>query len=257
MDDQKALSAANMSFRKSFVVKIRAVSVTCKADLALVNYSWPLLSMVILQTEFCCHLPSPPSDRSLAYASVSAYATVPASVPILPFTIDMPEHCLSGRNGKICMLRPLHTTASLAWASTAAQQLADHLAAKRPKLNTCSLTHFKLPALGVAIIAQLAKIGYPSLFGLKLPQCGLSAQGCLHLNQGNWPALKYLDMTNNEIDVEGMALLTKANWCRLQTLQLSYNPGLDAEAIAHLSAAQWPLRKFGIVTHASNICHGC
>ena len=55
------------------------------------------------------------------------------------------------------MLRPLHSTASLAWAFTAAQQLAQPLTAKWSELGSFPLTHLKLPALGVAITVQLAE----------------------------------------------------------------------------------------------------
>ena len=243
MDDQKALSAVSRSLRNSFVAKVRVVTVACKADLALVNYSWPLLSMVIL-IEDDCYLPSPPSDRSLVCVGVSAR---PVSAPILqPFITYAEESCLCGRTSKIFMLRPLHTSASLAWASLAAQQLGHHLTANWPDLNSFSLTHLKLPALSVAIIAQLAKGNFSSLGYLKLSKCGLAAQSCLHLSQGNWPALEHLELANNGIDAEGMALLAKANWPSLLELELSYNPVLDAKAIAHLSTAKWPLLSLGL-----------
>ena len=241
MDDQKALSAASRSFRRSFVAKIRVVTVACEAHLASVNYGWPLLSMVILQTDYC-YLPAPPSDRSMACVRVSAKVSVPVSAQLCwpPFSVSLPV-----RTGNIFVLRPLHTTASLAWASTAAQQLAHHLTAKWSELDFFSVTHLKLPALGVAIVAQLANGDYSSLVSLKLSQCGLAAQGCLHVSRGNWPALRFLDLTRNEIDVGGIALLAKANWPELMDFQLSHNPVLDAEAVALVSAAKWPLMRLG------------
>ena len=39
-----------------------------------------------------------------------------------------------------------------------------------------------------------------------------------------------------------MAWLAKGNWPELQHLKLSFNPFLDASAIAHLSATNWPLQ---------------
>lgn len=236
MYDQRALSAANRSLCKSFVAEIRVVTVACQADLVSVNYCWPQLSMVILLAEYACYLASPPSDRSPACVGVSAKVSVPASGPILPaFTGYTPCVQQPGHTGKIFMRRPLHTTASLAWASTAAQQLAQHLTVKsRSELDSFSLTHLQLPALGMAIIAQLANGDYASLLRSKLSQCGLDAQSFLHLSRGNWPALRFVKLTRNEIDVGGMALLAKANWPGLLDCQLSYNPVLDAEAIAHI-----------------------
>ena len=56
MNDQKALSAASRSFAKALLLgQIRVVALACEADLALVNYGWPLLSMVFLDS--LCLLP--------------------------------------------------------------------------------------------------------------------------------------------------------------------------------------------------------
>ena len=125
MDDQKALSAVSRSLRRSFVAKIQVVTVTNDKDLALVNQSWPLLSMVILHTEVDRYFASLQSARSLALVDISAKVTVPVSTPdmsqssLLPYMPRIYE--------KIFLLKPLHTSASLALASSAAKQLADHL----------------------------------------------------------------------------------------------------------------------------------
>ena len=240
MDDQKALSAVSRSLRRSFVAKIQVVTVTNEKDLALVNQSWPLLSMVILHTEVDRYFASLHSARSLARVGISAKVTVPVLTPdmsqssLLPIMPDIYE--------KFFLLKPLHTSASLALASSAAKQLAHHLLGMWPKLRSFKLTNVELPAVGVAIIAQLAKGDCSSLYQLTLSHCGFGTEGCLLLSQANWPALRMLDLTNNRINAEGTALLAKANCPKLMSFQLSHNPILSAEAMAHLSAAKWPLK---------------
>ena len=181
MHDQNALSAASRSFRRSFVAKIRVVTVTCDEDLTLVNYGWPLLSMVTLQTD--CYLVSPPLNRCLACVAVIGKVTTQllASILLLCFNALKHKPGFCEFNSRIFMLRHLHTSASQAWASSAAQQLAHHLTAKRPELSSFSLTRLKLPALAVTVIAQLAKGSWPSLTHMPLSQCALTAQMCLPL----------------------------------------------------------------------------
>ena len=224
MDDQKALSAASRSFRRSFVAKIQVVTVKSEQDLALVNQSWPLLSMVILQPRRRRSHAALPSERNLASVCVQVTGSSPSSE-------------------KIFMLKPLHTS-SLSVASSAAQQLAYYLLAKWPKLQLFSINHLELLAAGVVIVAQLVKADCLSsrhLEHLNLSNCGLGSHDCLVLIQGNWPALRTLQLIHNRIDADGMALLAKGKWRKLTTFQLSYNPALDAEAMTHLLAAKWPL----------------
>ena len=237
MNDQKALSAVSRSLRRSFVAKIQVVTVTDEEDVALVNQSWPLLSMVILQTKRACYYASLPSVRSLAHVCISAkdtmFAVDVSDIWLIPYIADSYK--------KIFMLKPLHTSASLALASWAPQQLAHQWLGIRHKLRMFSLTHVELPAVGMAIIAQLAKGDCSSLVQLTLSQCGLATEGCLLLSQGNWPTLRMLELTDNGINAEGTALLAKTNWPNLMSFQLSQNPTLDAEAMTHVSAAKWPL----------------
>ena len=226
MDDQKALSAASRSFRRSFVAKIQLVTVESEQDLALVNQSWPLLSMVTLRHRRRSSDAILPSDRGLACVCVQVGG-------------------FGYSSEKIFMLKPLHTSSSLSVSASAAQQLAHHLWAKWRSLTLFSINDLELPAAGVAIIAQLASADCLSALcmnHLNLSHCGLATQDCLALSQGNWPALRTLELTHNRIDAEGMALLAKGKWSSLTTFQLSYNPALDAEAMTHLSGANWPLR---------------
>ena len=229
MDDQKALSAASRSFCRSFVAKIQLVTVKREQDLALVNQSWPLLSMVILRPKRC-------------WSSIDA--VLPSGRGLASVCIQVCGHRYSSE--WIFMLQPLYTSSSLSASASAAQQLAHYLLAKWPTLTSFSLNHLELPAAGMAIIAQLVKadcLSSRQLDYLNLSHCGLATQDCLILSQGNWPALRTLELTHNRIDAEGMALLAKAKWPILTTFQLSYNPALNAEAMAHLSAAKWPLRR--------------
>ena len=214
MDDQKALSAVSRSLRRSFVAKIQVVTVTIREDLALVNQSWPLLSMVTLQTKGYCYV-SPPPARSLACVGVLAKVPAHASTPDLPRTSPLTHMREPEVHEKIFMLTPLNTSASLALASPATQQLAHYLLAKWRKLTPFSLICTDQPAAGVALIAQLSKGGCSlslHLNFLNLAWCGLTAQDCLVLSQGDWPALAVLVLSNNRIDAEGIALLAKGKW---------------------------------------------
>ena len=221
-DAQKALSAASKGFRERFTAQVRVVTVRCKQDLDLTNKCrWPLVSMVILPTFTYCD-----------------------ALPILLQRLEAHIYLTSeSSHAVISLLRPLHTPAwSMAWVPTAAQQLENQLAAKWPKLSKFGMGHVRLGAVGTAIIAQLAKGNWPSLRYLSLSNCRLGAQGVLPLSQGKWPGLRVLNMSCNCLDAEGMALLAKENWPLLHELQLYDNPSLDALAIAHLSAHNWPLQ---------------
>ena len=225
MADQKALSLASRSFRRSFVAKIQLVTVKREQDLALVNQSWPLLSMVILKPRHPWSHAVLPSTRGLAAVCVSLSGF---------------SHIIE----KIFMLQPVHTPSSLSASASAAPQLAKYLLAKWPKLESFSINHLELPAAGVVIVAQLIKADCLSsghLAHLNLSDCGLGSHDCLVLIQGNWPALKTLQLSHNRIDADGMALLAKGKWRKLTMFRLSYNPALDAEAMTHLLAAKWPL----------------
>ena len=140
VDDQKALSAASRSFRRSFVAKIQLVTVKNKQDLALVNQSWPLLSMVILR----------PKRR---WSSIDA--VLPSVRGLASVCIQLYGYHYSSE--WIFMLQPLHTSSSLSASASAAQQLAHYWLAKWPTLTSFSLNQMELPAAGMAIIAQLVE----------------------------------------------------------------------------------------------------
>ncbi|KAL3133235.1 hypothetical protein ABBQ38_007121 [Trebouxia sp. C0009 RCD-2024] len=79
------------------------------------------------------------------------------------------------RYGAIRLLRPQHASASdLAWVNLAAQQLAHQMTAKWPHIHLFSLANVK---------------------------------DLLMVIQGDWPVLKHLDVSDNCLDAEGMALL--------------------------------------------------
>ena len=222
IDDLKSLSATSRSFRERFAAQVWVVAVTCKEDFALViKHRWPLLSMVILQTDCPRWFASPPSQRRLT--SVDLYAEA------------------NSQNAFVCMLKSVHTV-----ASAAAQQLADQMTAKWPDLTSFALNDVKLPAFPMAITAQLSKGNWSSLQSLTLPQCQLGAEGVLLLSQGDWPELMDLDVSSNGIDSEGMAVLIKVDWPVLTQIRLSFNPTLDAMAGAHLFKANWSLSSLGL-----------
>ena len=141
MNDQKALSAASRSFCRSFVAKIQVVTVKSEQDLPLVNQSWPLLSMVILQPWRCWSHAVLPSERNLASVCVQVSGSSPSSE-------------------KIFMLKPLHTS-SLSVASSAAQQLACYLLAKWPTLTSFSLNHLELQRVWQSLHSSSRLTAYP------------------------------------------------------------------------------------------------
>ncbi|KAL3159250.1 hypothetical protein ABBQ32_011218 [Trebouxia sp. C0010 RCD-2024] len=118
LDAQKALSAANRSFREYFVSQIQTVTVPCRDDTSWVNTgTWPLLSMVILQDLYFCKALS---DRDLAQVYVAGPTTSYHAV--------------------VHMIRPLHPAASESgWVTCAAQQLVYQITAKFPNCNHLSL----------------------------------------------------------------------------------------------------------------------
>lgn len=101
-------------------------------------------------------------------------------------------------------------------------------------------TH-NLGGLGAEIVSQLVMGTWTSLVELSVSGCGLKAQALSCLSQGNWPGLEFLDVSDNCLDAEGMASLAKGNWPLLDTANFSFNPTMDTVAVAHLSAANWPL----------------
>ena len=230
-DAQKALSAVSRSLRERRMAQARVVTVPCEQDLRLINKwsgkgwcRWPLLSLISLCT--------------YRYPYVNA-------LPIHHQRLEAHVYISSEKepHAVLSLLRPLHTPAnSSAWVSTAAQQLANHMAAKWPELSSFGMGCVRLDAVGTAIIAQLAQGKWPSLRYLGLSDCRLGAQGVLPLSQGKWPGLQVLQLSGNCLDAEGMALLANGNWPLLKDIQLNENPALDAVAVAHLSAANWPLQ---------------
>ena len=103
-----------------------------------------------------------------------------------------------------------------------------------------SLVH-DLDGLGLEVLSQLVKGIWTQLKMLHLSECDLEVKGFLMLSQGNWPCLKFLDITRNRLDAQGIAMLAKGNWPSLTSIILSLDPPVDAIAIAHLSAANWPI----------------
>ncbi|KAL3151644.1 hypothetical protein ABBQ38_012634 [Trebouxia sp. C0009 RCD-2024] len=227
-DAQRALSAANRSFQEYFVSQIRVVTAPCEDDTSWVNTrTWPLLSMIILQgLSFCKAL----SDRDLAQVYVAGT------------TMRKFNHAV------IHMIRPLRTAASESgWVTCAAQQLVYQITAKFPNpgsfefMGSAGVT-VDGRALSMAVVVQISKGNWwSSLTSLSFQDCKIGCRGLSLLIQGDWPVLESLDVSGNRIDAGGMALLAKGNWPLLTQLVLSSNPSIGAVAIAHLSAARWPL----------------
>ena len=100
--------------------------------------------------------------------------------------------------------------------------------------------------LGMAILAQLADGNWSAVSSVRLQGCELNAQAWSILSRGHFPALAHLNVSGTCLDAESMALLAKGSWPNLRHISLSFNPGIDAVAIAHLSAVNWPLHELDL-----------
>ena len=148
----------------------------------------------------------------------------------------------------ISMLRPLHNLATdLPCARLAAQQLARQMSVRWPSMSLFAMSDVhERDGLGLEIVSQLVKGTWTDLEVLQLSYCGLKAEGFLILSQGDWPCLLFLDVSGNCLNAEGLALLAKGNWPLLRDITLSLDPTMDAVAIAHLSAANWSLKRLSL-----------
>ena len=227
-DAQKALSATSRSFHMRFIAQVNVITVTSEADSFLaVQRQWPELAAVILQhyrlpNLYCYNFSGTPPARALAHMWVSTFT----------------------EKATIFMLRPQHSPASeAAQAEQAAEQLLQQVTTKWPQLNGFALSNVRLHAWGLAMLANLTKVDWSLLREMSLTNCKLNSQGVSFLIQAQCPALRQLDLSQNCLDFEAMALLARGDWPFLTSLELSFNPSLDSKAIAHLSAARWPLER--------------
>ena len=94
--------------------------------------------------------------------------------------------------------------------------------------------------------ALLCQGTWSSMAYVNCSKCELSAQALLLLSQSKWPALMQLNVSQTSLGAEGMVMLAKGNWPLLKQTQLSYNPTLDAAAIAQLSTTSWPLTTLSV-----------
>ena len=223
---QKALSATCKSCRLQFIAQVQVVTLLHEEDYVwAVGRRWPQLRMVISK-EDAYYTTSLPSHIRIFKVSVSAEGNDKAA---------------------ISLLRPLnHLATDLPCTHLAAQQLAHQMRVRWPLMQFFAVSSYMPPVpelhgLGLAIVSQLVQGTWTRLKSLYLDKCELNTEAFLLLSQGNWPDLRTLNVSGNCLDAEGMALLAKGNWPLLSGINLSFNSTLDAMAIAHLSAVNWPL----------------
>ena len=188
--------------------------------------------MIILQLQ---------AEQCRKYSCVSLAQGLPLSQRRVLFIVLVSESQSS--RTFVSMLKPLHASAAvLAYLPLAAQQLAHQMTIKWPCMQRLMLSDVEeLHGLGREIASQLVQGTWTTLVDLCLMGCDLRSPEFLLLSQGNWPHLQYLDVSKNCLDAEGMAALAKGKWPLLMSINLGSNPTLDAAAIAHLSAANWPI----------------
>ena len=148
----------------------------------------------------------------------------------------------------ISMLRPLHNLAiDLSFTRVAAQQLANQMRLRWPSMyQLLYIPHVHdLDGLGLEIVSQLVKGTWTQLRYLRLSLCDLKGEGFLVLSQGNWPCLRELDVSG--LVAESMTWLVKGDWPMLSSVFLKFDCSMDANAISHLSAANWPLDELRIL----------
>ena len=248
MADQKALTAGSRSFRECFIAQVPVVTTTCQQDFGLGN------------------------EMQLAPAQHDRYTESAASALVLLYTTTVRKEAGSCRvfgaaaikHAVVHMLRPLHASASdMAWnfQQLAAQQLAHQMTVKWPGLSSITLNNVKYrPWASRLWHSSPGATGHhwSTWASARSAWCGLNIDAqCLSLLlQGDWPALRSIDVSNllgdkssllwpapksvdelnNCVDAEGMALLAKGNWTLLNQPRLRYY--LDATAIAHLLHSQ-------------------
>ena len=171
-----------------------------------------------------------------------------------------------GGQAYIFMIRPLHNLATgLPCTRVAAQQLAYQMRIRWPSMSLFA-TSLGRPAddsndFGPEVVSQLVQGSWTSLWRLCLARCELKGKDFLLLSQGDWPNLANLDVSGNSLDAEGMALLANGNWPLLANIRLSFSSTLDANVVAHLSAAEWPIQHLAIpntpfnADMAANLAH--
>ena len=57
----------------------------------------------------------------------------------------------------------------------------------------------------------------------------------------NWPPLRHLDLSCNNLTASAISQLTQLRWSSIEVLDLSNIPYLDPNAIQKLSSGAWPL----------------
>lgn len=223
---RKALSATSRGFRNCFVAQVQVVTVTSREDLdSVLRREWPKLSMVILMNEhtFCT------SERLLARIVLSEES--------------------SKTSADFFLLRPLQAIASdLFWASSAAQQLAHQMTASWPSPDSVELWDVKETAMSTALMAELSKANLSSLASVSFINCQLNSEGLSLLCQARWHALAYIYIAGSPLDAKGMAVLVTGDWPLLSDISFCRTSAVDAQAIGHLSAAQWPLQNINMVS---------
>lgn len=236
-DARKALSSAGSKFRGMFIAQVTVVTVCCQADLdAVARRRWPMLSLVILRhwgDGGCC--------------SDSYSHTVGLGESQIEFSYNDPD--------EFSFSHPYESARVLAVSSrkppvhvgnTAAKQLLHHVTGSGRSPTSLSLLYLDLPGLCSSILGQLNDGHWLGLHSLTLWEAGLTAADWLMLAHANLPNLTSLSIARNGLDADVMASLAKAKWPLLHSLHLSHEPHLNAVAIAHLGAASYSVSNLSL-----------
>jgi Leucine-rich repeat (LRR) protein len=94
--------------------------------------------------------------------------------------------------------------------------------------------------LQVIHVQALLNADFDTLQSLNVSRNELGIEGASHMAQASWPELKHLDISENEITAGGLAAISRATWKKLQSLNI-YNNSIKEAGVLHLLEARWTM----------------
>jgi len=118
---------------------------------------------------------------------------------------------------------------------------------KCPQLEDLSLHDTKMTAQGVDILIKISE--WPNLKKLDISENQIGHEGLQILASGNWPLLENLNLRNTMITHNGVqSMISTCKWSKLQTLDISRNEISDRR-IGALVLEKWPSLQYIFVDY--------
>jgi len=106
-------------------------------------------------------------------------------------------------------------------------------------LEKLDLSNTKMTYMGIDSIVKEAK--WPQLKSLNLSDNNIGDQGLAMLSTKDWPLLENLNLSNTKLTLKGIKVMThESKWSHLRCLNLSYNE-INDEGLEILSHKDWSL----------------